>query len=53
MSQMKAKTKILIYKLVLVAKMYVLSLQKKLKNREDKSATPGTNRVNIKLIRKG
>ena len=32
MSQMKAETKILIYKLVLVAKIYALSLQKKLKN---------------------
>ena len=40
MTQMKAKTKIQIYKLVLVAKIYVLSLQKKLNNREDKSAAP-------------
>ena len=31
MSQMKAETKIPIYKLVLVAKIYVLTLQKKIK----------------------
>ena len=31
MSQMEPKTKKLIYKFVLVAKIYVLSLQKKLK----------------------
>ena len=35
---MKAETKILIYKLVLVVKIYVLSLQKELKFWEDKSA---------------
>ena len=40
MSQMKAETKILIYKLVLVAKIYVLNLQKKLKTCEDKIAPP-------------
>ena len=34
MSQMNAETKILIYGLVLVAKIYVLSLQKKLKTWE-------------------
>ena len=38
MSQMKAETKILIYKLVLVVKKYSLSLQKKLKTWGDKSA---------------
>ena len=50
MSQMKAETKILIYKLVLVAKNYVLSLQKKLKTWEDKSAPPGTQRVKGKIV---
>ena len=38
MSQMKEETKVLIYKLVSVAKICVLSLQKKLINSEDKSA---------------
>ena len=40
MSQMKAETKKIIYKLVLVAKIYVLSLQKMIKTWENKSATP-------------
>ena len=40
MSHIKAETKILIYKLVLFAKIYVLSLHKKLKTWEDKMPHP-------------
>ena len=47
---MKAETKILIYKLVLVVKIYVLGLQKNLKTWGDKSASPpGTQRVKVQF----
>ena len=49
-SQMKAETEILIYKLVLVVKIYVLSLQMKIETWKDKKAAhPRTWRVKDNL----